>query len=79
RPHTGPTDVIVTGTFDQWSSSIHLAKGDVGFSGTVKIPWGEKVAYKFIVDGYWLCRDDRPQEDDGHGNINNFFRVPVKP
>ncbi|KIJ19880.1 carbohydrate-binding module family 48 protein [Paxillus involutus ATCC 200175] len=78
-PHTGPTNVVVTGTFDQWSSSIRLAKGDVGFSGTVKIPWGEKVAYKFIVDGYWLCRDDRPQEDDGHGNINNFLRVPVKP
>ncbi|KAF9224317.1 hypothetical protein BS17DRAFT_646360, partial [Gyrodon lividus] len=78
-PHTTPTDVIVTGTFDKWSSSIHLAKGDVGFSGTVKVPWAEKVTYKFIVDGYWLCRDDQPQEDDGHGNINNFLQVPEKP
>ncbi|KAI6047030.1 hypothetical protein EDC04DRAFT_2886859 [Pisolithus marmoratus] len=64
-PHTGPNDVIATGTFDQWSASIHLVKGDAGFHGTVKLPWGEKVAYKFIVDGYWFCRDDRPMEDDG--------------
>ncbi|KIJ09093.1 carbohydrate-binding module family 48 protein [Paxillus involutus ATCC 200175] len=77
-PHTCPTDVIVTGTFDQWSSSIRLVKGDAGFFGIVKVPWGEKVSYKFIVDGYWLCRDDRPQEDDGDGNINNFLQVPVK-
>ncbi|KAF9246906.1 immunoglobulin E-set, partial [Melanogaster broomeanus] len=75
-PHTGPTDVIVTGTFDQWSSSIHLTEIDAGFSGTVKVPQGEKIAYKYIVDGYWLCRDDQRQEDDGHGNINNVLQVP---
>ncbi|KAI6151761.1 immunoglobulin E-set [Pisolithus tinctorius] len=78
-PHTGPNDVIVTGTFDQWSSSIHLVKGDTGFHGTVKLPWGEKVAYKFIVDGYWFCRDDRPMEDDGSGHVNNILYVPQKP
>ncbi|KAG8218341.1 Mechanosensitive ion channel-domain-containing protein [Butyriboletus roseoflavus] len=78
-PSLHPTNVIVTGTFDQWSSSIHLAKGDAGFSGTVKVPWGQKVAYKFIVDGLWKCRDDRPQEDDGHGNVNNVLRTPEEP
>ncbi|KIJ70435.1 carbohydrate-binding module family 48 protein, partial [Hydnomerulius pinastri MD-312] len=72
-------DVILTGTFDQWSSSIHLAKGDVGFSGTIKLPWGEKVAYKYIVDGHWMCRGDRPQEGDGGGNINNIIQLPKKP
>ncbi|KAG9317165.1 hypothetical protein JVU11DRAFT_1357 [Chiua virens] len=78
-PSLGPTDVIATGTFDQWSRSIHLAKGDIGFHGTVKVPWGEKIAYKFIVDGRWEYREDRPQEDDGHGNINNILRTPEKP
>ncbi|KAI6122793.1 hypothetical protein EV401DRAFT_1858561, partial [Pisolithus croceorrhizus] len=78
-PHAGPNDVIVTGTFDQWSASIHLAKGDTGFRGMVKLPWGEKVAYKFIVDGYWSCRDDQPMENDGSGNINNILYVPQKP
>ncbi|KAI9574999.1 immunoglobulin E-set, partial [Boletus coccyginus] len=77
-PSLGPTDVIASGTFDQWSSSIHLVKGDTGFSGTVKVPWGQKVAYKFIVDGRWRCRDDLPQEDDGHGNMNNVLRTPEK-
>jgi hypothetical protein len=69
----------VTGTFDQWSSSICLVKGDAGFSGTVKVPWGEKVTYKFIVDGHWQCREDRPQEKDGHGNVNNVLQTPEKP
>ncbi|KAI6165020.1 immunoglobulin E-set [Pisolithus thermaeus] len=78
-PHVGPNDVIVTGTFDQWSASIHLVKGDTGFRGMVKLPWGEKVAYKFIVDGYWSCRDDQPMENDGSGNINNILYVPQKP
>lgn len=78
-PHLGPNDVIVTGTFDQWSASIHLVKGDTGFHGTVKLPWGEKIAYKFIVDGYWSCRDDQPMENDGSGNVNNILYVPRKP
>jgi len=56
-----------------------LVKGDTGFSETVKVPWGQKVAYKFIVDGRWGCRDDLPQEDDGHGNMNNVLRTPEKP
>ncbi|KAH0839621.1 Mechanosensitive ion channel-domain-containing protein [Lanmaoa asiatica] len=78
-PSSRPTNVIATGTFDQWSSSIHLVKDDIGFVGTVKVPWGQKVAYKFIVDGRWQCRDDRPQENDGYGNINNVLRTPEKP
>lgn len=56
-----------------------MVKGDTGFYSTVKVPWGQKVAYKFIVDGRWQCRDDRPQEDDGYGNINNVLQIPEKP
>lgn len=55
-----------------------MVKGDTGFSGSVKVPWGQKVAYKFIVDGHWKCRDDLPQEDDGHGNFNNILQTPEK-
>lgn len=101
RPSLGPTDVIVTGTFDkvsdnhavffffansaqrdsipQWSSSIHLAKGDGGFFGSVKVPWGQKITYKYVVDGRWQCRDDKPQENDGNGNINNVLLAPERP
>ncbi|KAF8839176.1 hypothetical protein BDN67DRAFT_859347, partial [Paxillus ammoniavirescens] len=77
-PQISPTDVIVTGTFNQWSSFIRLVQGDAAFFGIVKVPWGEKVSYKFIADGHWLRRDDQPQEDDGYGNINHFLQVPVK-
>jgi hypothetical protein len=56
-----------------------LVKGDSGFSGSVKVPWGQKLAYKYIVDGRWRCREDRPQEDDEHGNINNVLQTPEKP
>ena len=35
--------------------------------------------YKFIVDGDWQCRADRPQEDDGNGNLNNVLQTPQKP
>ena len=56
-----------------------MVKGDAGFVGTVKAPWGQKVAYKFIVDGQWRYRDDQPREDDGDGNMNNVLQTPGKP
>lgn len=56
-----------------------MVKGDVGFVATVKVPWGQKVTYKFIVDGHWRCREDRPQEDDENGNTNNVLQTPEKP
>lgn len=56
-----------------------MVKGGAGFVATVKVPWGQKVAYKFIVDGHWRCRDDWPQEDDGDGNTNNILQTPEKP
>ncbi|KAH7931364.1 hypothetical protein BV22DRAFT_998932, partial [Leucogyrophana mollusca] len=79
RPHTDATDVIVTGSFDQWSSSIHLVKGPSGFEAKVRVPWGERVPYKFIVDGRWVTRDDQPTEPDQPGNINNIYVSPSKP
>lgn len=63
--------VFVTGTFDSWSGSKHpltrtRAPDAVGeqyvFTGTVPIPYGEKVAYKYVCDGEWLIRDDEAKE-----------------
>jgi hypothetical protein len=50
-----------------------------GFEGTVKIPWGEKVAYKFIVDGQWITKDGQPVESDPAGNWNNVYTAPPRP
>jgi hypothetical protein len=43
------------------------------------VPWSEKVAYKFIVDGKWRTTDEAPVEYDPVGNRNNIYYAPTKP
>lgn len=45
----------------------------------VKIPWGQKVSYKYIVDGKWTTTDTQPTELDPMGNINNVYNAPARP
>ncbi|KAH8106077.1 hypothetical protein BXZ70DRAFT_414420 [Cristinia sonorae] len=78
-PHTEPSEVIVTGSFDSWSRTIHLSRTPTGFAGVVKIPWGQKVTYKYIVDGRWTTTDTQPTELDPIGNINNTYNAPARP
>ncbi|KAG1908150.1 uncharacterized protein F5891DRAFT_937026 [Suillus fuscotomentosus] len=78
-PYGDASDVILTGSFDHWSCTMHLPKGASGFVGNVRVPWNEKVPYKFIVDGKWVIRNDRPTELDGAGNLNNVLIAPSKP
>lgn len=63
----------------QWSASIHLTKTASGFEGTTKIPWGQKIKYKFVVDGQWVTHEDQPTETDPGGFVNNVFTAPPKP
>jgi hypothetical protein len=50
------------------------------FQATVELPpaLGEKIAYKFAVDGEWKHSEDRNTADDGVGGLNNILiaRVP---
>ncbi|KAF5370038.1 hypothetical protein D9758_001340 [Tetrapyrgos nigripes] len=78
-PHSHPNNVIVTGSFDNWSSSVRLTKEPSSFKGTTKIPWNEKITYKFVVDGQWLVDDGKPTESDSSGNVNNVLTAPSKP
>ncbi|OBZ71911.1 hypothetical protein A0H81_08264 [Grifola frondosa] len=78
-PHTDALTVIVTGSFDDWSCSTRLSKTPTGFEGTVKIPWGQKVTYKYVVDGRWTTTDDQPTELDPIGNLNNVYTSPARP
>ncbi|KZT27041.1 carbohydrate-binding module family 48 protein, partial [Neolentinus lepideus HHB14362 ss-1] len=78
-PRTDASDVICTGTFDQWSSSIHLSRTASGFESKFKVPWSDKVFYKFIVDGKWTTAYDQPTEYDSIGNLNNVYHSPSKP
>ncbi|KAI0959383.1 hypothetical protein AcW1_004222 [Taiwanofungus camphoratus] len=78
-PHPDASNVIVTGSFDSWSGSIHLSRTGSGFEGRANVPWGEKVPYKYIVDGRWTTTDDQPTEYDSIGNLNNVYRSPARP
>jgi hypothetical protein len=62
----------------QWSSSLRLARKPDGFEAPVFIPWKDKIAYKFIVDGRWMTNDSEPTEID-HGYVNNVYTAPPKP
>lgn len=63
----------------QWSNSVHLVKDESGFAAKVRIPWGAKVEYKFLVDGQWKT-SDAPVETDPSGRYtNNVFIAPPKP
>ncbi|KAI5478920.1 carbohydrate-binding module family 48 protein [Pseudohyphozyma bogoriensis] len=77
--------VIVTGTFDEWSSSIKLIPAPTSsssrtqrFSAPLHIPFGTKLAYKYVVDGLWQLGSDEKEarEMDEAGNVNNVFVVP---
>lgn len=80
-PPTPSHSVTVTGTFDSWSGDRHhLHRGENGYwQGTVDIPYGERVAYKYVVDGNWLIREDEAKEWDAAGNMNNIFTPPSAP
>ncbi|KAJ3892739.1 hypothetical protein GG344DRAFT_34106, partial [Lentinula edodes] len=78
-PHTEPNSVIVTGSFDEWSQSKRLQKGEDGFKGTAEINWNEKITYKFVVDGQWVVNNQEPTEADNSGNVNNVRTAPEKP
>ncbi|KAJ7179423.1 hypothetical protein C8R46DRAFT_640182 [Mycena filopes] len=78
-PSTEPNVVVVTGTFDNWSSSVPLLKGDTGFHGSARIPYDTKIAYKYVVDSEWVCETSSPIETDEGGNTNNVLTSPPRP
>ncbi|THH13898.1 hypothetical protein EW146_g6373, partial [Bondarzewia mesenterica] len=63
----------------QWSSSLHLRRSNSGFEAPVRIPWQNKLTYKFVVDGRWAVNDAEPTEYDHSGFINNVYVAPPKP
>ncbi|KAL5050130.1 hypothetical protein BDW71DRAFT_204189 [Aspergillus fruticulosus] len=67
-------EVFVTGTFDDWGKTIRLDRNGEVFEKEVHLPvTGDKVHFKFVVDGNWTTDNRLPQEDDGSSNINNIL------
>ena len=68
-------EVYVTGTFDNWSKSVNLAKDSGIFSQQVHVPSAaEDIFYKFVVDGKWTVDSTQPTAKDHEGNENNILR-----
>ncbi|KAG8910194.1 hypothetical protein FRC01_006473, partial [Tulasnella sp. 417] len=44
-----------------------------------KLPYGEKIDYKYVVDGQWHVNEDFPTTYDWQGNINNYIVTPNEP
>ncbi|KAJ3014082.1 UNVERIFIED_CONTAM: hypothetical protein HDU68_000444 [Siphonaria sp. JEL0065] len=76
------TKVFVTGEFDNWSQSIQLTKSEDGSAFTASVTLaatvqpGDKIQFKFVVDGEWKTSSAFPIQNDGNGNDNNVFTVP---
>ncbi|KAL8775046.1 MAG: hypothetical protein Q9209_000525 [Squamulea sp. 1 TL-2023] len=66
-------EVYVTGTFDDWAKSVKLDKEGGGFAKRVQLPLGQKISYKFVVDGTWCTSAEEPEETDQGGNVNNIL------
>ena len=69
--------VLLSGTFNQWSESSDPMKRDkTGTWKKVKMLLQGRYEYKFIVDGEWMldpgCGDTAPNQ---HGTFNNVIEV----
>ncbi|KAG2735143.1 hypothetical protein G9P44_001357 [Scheffersomyces stipitis] len=73
----GPQEVILTGTFDDWSKSLYLVKqADGSFELTVPLPkTSEKLLYKYVVDGDWVVSKTQKISKDDSGNENNVLEA----
>ena len=67
-------DVILLGSWSDWSVNSKLLKKDDGFAGFVDVPVGTH-QFKFIADGKWMTSDEFDIETDGAGNFNNVIHV----
>ncbi len=68
-------NVAVSGTMNSWSTSCYMTKNGDVYSYTTTLSDGTYY-YKFIVDGDWINDPlNSKKQDDGDGNINNYFTV----
>lgn len=81
----GPSEVIVTGSFDGWTGSHKLERlTDGSFKREVSLDLGKPtvkggqehyntIYFKFIVDGKWTTSEDYDKEHDKGCNENNVI------
>ena len=77
-----PKQVIVTGSFDNWSCShsMKLDTSDSVFRLIVPLHLDPndirgRVHFKFVVDGQWMINESYPIDMDDKGNQNNYLTI----
>lgn len=48
---------------------------DGTFLVDVKLPWGDRQAYKYVIDGEWMVRED---EDKEWGEYDDAVKVLLR-
>lgn len=76
-PSTDAETVILAATLGNWSQSVSLSKTEIGFTGTIQIPWGCEIQYKYVVDGIWQPCPTQPITLDGSND--NVYNAPASP
>jgi 1,4-alpha-glucan branching enzyme len=73
----GARQVLLSGTFNNWSESAHPMKRDEkGFWKMTKILPEGKHAYKFIVDGQWTLDPECCNiELNQYGTLNSVIEL----
>lgn len=72
--HTTPDQVMITGSFTEWSDKVELNNVDGKYQVNMQLKPG-KYFYKFIVDDEWCYDVTCPTETDESGNVNNVITV----
>ncbi|BEJ18134.1 hypothetical protein CspHIS471_0704110 [Cutaneotrichosporon sp. HIS471] len=77
----GPSSVSIAGNFNDWSATATplIKQPDGSFKASISVPWGSTQAYKYIVDGDWMVREDEEKDYDAAGNHNNIYVAPPGP
>lgn len=72
----GGSHVIITGSFDNWSQSITMAKDSANdlWRKTLLLDPSSPHEFKFVVDGVWRCSLDWDTNTDSQGHVNNIIR-----
>ena len=74
----GPTNVVLTGEFDNWQGTLPLdktAEGDFRVTYPLIFSQKDKIYFKFIVDGEWTVSSAYPTEHGSDGIENNYITL----
>jgi 1,4-alpha-glucan branching enzyme len=72
------TNVLISGTFNQWSEKLELHKNEEGnWEIEIEIP-PSVIQFKFIIDGEYECSNDYPTIITWDGFQNNTIEIKSK-